>query len=198
VKSLGITGGIGMGKSACAALLRARGIPVVDTDDLARHVVEPGQSALVEVAQVFGPEVLDSAGALRRDVLARKVFSNAESRRKLESILHPRIRQLWNAQLEEWRAQNHAVAAVIIPLLFETGAERDLDAVLCVACSAATQRERLLARNWSEAEIRERLQAQLPVEQKISRSDYVIWTEGPMSVHEAQLEKILVRLGVSP
>ena len=90
MKLVGITGGVGMGKSACTQLLRARAIPVVDTDELAREVVEPGQPALLEVQRLFGSDILDSTGRLRRDLLARRVFADPDLRKQLEAILHPR------------------------------------------------------------------------------------------------------------
>jgi len=191
---LGVTGGIGMGKSAAAALLRERGLPVIDTDLLARQVVEPGQPALLEVQKIFGREIIGPDGGLRRDELARRVFSDAAARRQLEEIVHPRIRARWQSQSAAWRAEGRPIALVIIPLLFETGAEKELDATLCIACAAATQRERLLARGWPVEQIEQRIRAQLPVEVKIARSDYVIWTEGSMELHAAQLDRILSRL----
>jgi dephospho-CoA kinase len=187
----GITGGVGMGKSTSAQLLRARGIAVVDTDDLARQVVAPGEPALAEVQAVFGPDIVTSGGELRRDELARRVFGDAVARQRLEQILHPRIRQLWRAQLSDWLAEGRPAAVVVIPLLFETNAERELDATVCVACSAATQRQRLAERGWSSEQIDQRIQAQLPVEKKIARADYVIWTEAGLDVHAAQLERII-------
>src|SRR6266852_8139314 len=138
MRVLGLTGGVGMGKSACAQLLQARGILVVDTDDLAREVVEPGQPGLAEVQHLFGPDVIDAEGRLRRDALARRVFADPQARKQLESMLHPRIRGLWHAQVESWETQGHSLAVVAIPLLFETK-ETELDSVICVACSAATQ-----------------------------------------------------------
>src|SRR5688572_28334608 len=116
MKVLGITGGIGMGKSTSGELLRKRGIPVVDTDVLAREVVEPGEPALEEVVAVFGREALDANGRLNRGEVARRVFADPTLREKLEAILHPRIRERWLAQIQSWRAEGHAVAAVIIPL----------------------------------------------------------------------------------
>jgi len=188
---LGLTGGVGMGKSACAQFLRARAIPVVDTDDLARTVVEPGHPALTEIQRLFGPEIIATDGRLRRDLLARRVFADPDSRHQLEAILHPRIRALWQAQVEQWRNQHQPKAAVAIPLLFETGAESQFDAVICVACSPTTQMERLKARGWSTEQIDQRIRAQLPTEEKIARSNYLIWTEGPLEIHAAQLDRIL-------
>jgi dephospho-CoA kinase len=194
VKTLGLTGGVGMGKSTCAQLLYARGIPVIDTDNLAREVVEPRKPALAEIQRLFGPEITDNEGRLRRDILARHVFADAEARKRLEAVLHPRIRQLWRAQLESWRTQGRLLAIVAIPLLFETQAEAELDAVICVACSKATQFERLQARGWPAEQIEQRINAQWTTEEKISRSNYVIWTESTLEIHAAQLDRILRRL----
>jgi dephospho-CoA kinase len=191
MRILGLTGGIGMGKSACAELLHARAIPVVDTDELARQVVEPGQPALAEIRRIFGGDLLNPDGRLRRDELARRVFAQPPARRQLEQILHPRIRERWHAQMEVWRGEGRRLAVVVIPLLFETGAEAELDATVCIACSAATQRGRLLARGWAAEQIRQRLEAQWPIEKKMEHSDYVIWTEAGLDLHAAQLDRIL-------
>src|SRR5436190_1394321 len=110
MKTFGLTGGIGMGKSTTADLLRKRGFPVVDSDVIARQVVEPGQPALAEVQGLFGQEIVGADGRLRRDELARRVFTDAEARRRLEGILHPRIRAVWQAQLRSWRATGHLAA----------------------------------------------------------------------------------------
>jgi dephospho-CoA kinase len=191
--TLGLTGGIGMGKSACDQLLRQRGVPVVDTDLLARDLVKPGEPALAEIARVFGAQVVDASGHLRRGDLARRVFSDAAARRELEALLHPRIRALWHEQIAAWRVTQPAppAAVVVIPLLFETGAEPELDATVCVACSAATQRSRLQARGWTHEQIAQRLAAQMPIEQKMTRASRVIWTEGPLSATAAQLDRLL-------
>jgi dephospho-CoA kinase len=191
MKVLGLTGGIGMGKSTSAGLFHARGLPVVDTDDLARKVVEPGQPALAEVVAAFGPQITGPDGRLLRDELARRVFASPPARQRLESILHPRIRELWRAQIEAWRGEGRPLALVVIPLLFETKAEAELDATICVACSAATQQLRLRARGWTVEQIEQRLQAQWPTEQKMARADYLIWTEGSLDVHAAQIDRIL-------
>jgi dephospho-CoA kinase len=184
-----------MGKSTAAQLLSQRGVSVVDTDVLARRVVEPGQPALAEVQRIFGPDIVAPDGRLRRDELARIVFADPVARQKLEDILHPRIRALWRDQVAAWRAEGRPLAVVVIPLLFETNAQAELDATLCVACSPATQRQRLLARGWSADQLEQRLRAQWPIEQKIVTSDYLIWTEGSLDLHAAQLDRILSRLG---
>jgi len=193
MKVLGLTGGIGMGKSACAGFLRSKGIPVVDTDDLAREVVEPGQPALAEIRGAFGLGVFDRGGGLRRDQLARLVFANSDARKKLESILHPRIRALWRKKVDLWAREGLPLSVVVIPLLHETGAEKELDANICVACSRATQQRRLLDRGWTEAQITQRLAAQMPVETKMAKADFVIWSEAGLDLHEDQLDRILFR-----
>ena len=194
MKVCGLTGGLGMGKSTATECLRARRVPVVDTDELARQLVQPGQPALAEIQTEFGNDIVASDGRLRREELAQIVFADAAARQKLERILHPRIRERWRAQIEAWRRENHPLAVVVIPLLFETGAEADFDKIICVACSAAAQRERLLARGWTPEQIRRRLAAQWPIEPKIVRSDFVLWTDGTLDVHTQQLERILSTL----
>jgi dephospho-CoA kinase len=194
MKVCGLTGGVGMGKSTVAETLRNQGVPVVDTDELAHQLVSPGEPALVEIQNQFGPGITAPDGCLRRDELARIVFSDPVARRKLEDILHPRILQSWLDRVAVWRSANHPLAVVVIPLLFETQAESHFDKLICVACSSAAQSERLAARGWDAAQIRQRIAAQLPVEQKIARSHFVIWTDGLPAVQHRQVEQILQRL----
>jgi dephospho-CoA kinase len=191
MKVFGLTGGIGMGKSTAERLLHERGVRVIDTDVLARQVVEPGQPALEEIKLAFGNEVVASDGSLRREALAGMVFSNTGARQKLERITHPRIHELWRAQIENWRAEKCPLAVVVIPLLFETAAETELDSTICVACSEASQRQRLLERGWTSEQIQRRNAAQWPVEKKIGRADFVVWSEGGLDVLARQLDRIL-------
>ncbi len=193
MKVFGLTGGIGMGKSTAAELLRARRVPVVDTDDLARAIVEPGQPALAEIREGFGARMIGADGKLHRGELARLVFGDSEALKKLEGILHPRIHSLWQAKVAEWRAGGETLVVVVIPLLFETGAEREFDTTVCVACSAATQHERLRHRDWDADQIAKRIQSQWPVAKKMELADRVIWTEGGMAVHAEQLGRIVRR-----
>ena len=186
----GLTGGIGMGKSTSDQLLRERGVAVVDSDLLARQIVEPGQPALAEIKKLFGEGIVATDGRLRRDELARRVFADATARKRLEDIMHPRIHTLWLAQVEAWRAEGRPVAVAVIPLLFETNTASQFDATICVACTAATQRQRLLARGWSAEQIEQRLSAQWSVGEKIALADFVVWTEVGLDVHAAQLERI--------
>ena len=194
MKLLGLTGGVGMGKTTCASLLSARGVPITDTDDLAREVVEPGQPGLIELRKAFGPTFVGPDGRLLRKKLAQLVFADTAARQRLESILHPLIRNLWQAQLERWRKEERSLGVVVIPLLFETRAEAELDVTVCVACSPGSQRDRLRSRGWSSDQIEQRIRSQWPIEEKLLRSTFVIWTEGSLDVHAAQLDRILSRL----
>lgn len=194
MKVCGLTGGVGMGKSTAAGVLVAHGVPVVDTDEMARQLVRPGEPALAEIQNFFGQDIVASDGRLRRDELARIIFADSLARQKLEAILHPRIRQAWLTQVEIWRQAGHKLAVVVIPLLYETQAESHFDQIICAACSPAAQHERLAARGWDKAQIKHRIAAQMPVEQKIARSHFVLWTEGLLEVHHRQVEQILQKL----
>src|SRR5438105_7630946 len=135
MKLIGRTGGIGMGKSTAANLLHERGLPIIDNDQLAREVVEPGQPGWEEIKQLFGPAVLAPDGTVRRDELARQIFSDEARRRQLEAIVHPRIRERWLAQVQTWRAEHKPCGVVVIPLLFEPNAAASFNTILCVSCS---------------------------------------------------------------
>ena len=192
--TLGITGGIGMGKSAAEKILLKRGVPVVDTDQIARELVEPRQPALDEIRQAFGGKFLKSDGSLDRETLGRLVFSEPAARAELEKILHPRIRFEWLRRKAGLEILGHPLMAVVIPLLFETGAEADVDITVCVACSHRTQLQRLHERGWSPEQMRRRIEAQMPVETKLARARFVIWTEGTLDAHAQQWERVLHRL----
>ena len=193
MKLFGLTGGVGMGKSTAAGFLLQLGMRVVDTDDLAHVLVQPGQPALAEIGATFGKNIFNPDGGLNRAELARIVFSDKAARKKLEAILHPRIRADWQSQVETWRQEKCAGAVVIIPLLYETGAENLFEKIICVACSSASQRERLRLRGWTPEQSQQRITAQMPVEQKIACANFIIWTEGLPENSCRQLAKIIVR-----
>lgn len=194
VKTIGLTGGVGMGKSTCARFLQELGAAVIDTDDLAREFVQPGQPALAEIRQAFGDSVFTAQGELDRTALAKVVFADAVARRQLEDILHPRIQQAWQTQLEALATTGTPVAVVVIPLLYETAVESRFHAVVCVGCSALEQARRLAARGWTPEESLQRQAAQLPVAEKIRRADFIIWSEGGLAAHRQQVEGVLSQL----
>lgn len=186
-----------MGKSTAAACLAGWGFPVVDTDELARQLVAPGQPANAEIRSAFGGSFFEPAGALRREALAREVFAEESARRRLEAILHPRIRDAWQARVAVWRSEGRPAGVVVIPLLFETHAADGFGATICVACSAVSQRERLAARGWSPEASAQRIGAQWPIEDKLAAADFVVWAEGRLERTGEQLRCILRELGLA-
>lgn len=193
---VGITGGIGMGKSTATAWLMSRGERVCETDVLARDLVEPGKPALTEIVDLFGPAALDSDGQLNRRWMAERVFEDVSARIQLEQILHPKIHQGWRTWLAQARQKGALRAFVVVPLLYEKSYEAEFDRVVCLGCSAGTQRRRLRERGWSDSEISRRNAAQLTADSKMSHADFVVWTEGLLAVHEAQWPAVIARLRI--
>ena len=191
IRVLGLTGGVGMGKSTAARLLKKAGLPVVDSDDLAREVVQPGTDALAEIAAEFGEGFLNTDGSMNRVKMASTVFQDDAARKRLEAIIHPRVRVGWEKQIEQWREQKRPVGVVVIPLLFEVDLQDSFDAVLCVACTANTQRARLRERNWSDDQIADRIAAQMDIAQKMNLADHVLWNEGTLKQLGEQLNGFL-------
>ena len=187
----GLTGGVGMGKSTASKILEKRGVSVVDSDELARQVVEPGQPALDEIIDQFGDGFIDSAGRLDRAKMAQQVFGDDTVREQLEAIIHPRVRVQWQRNIYEWREQQISAGVGVIPLLFEVDAQDQFDVVLCVACSASTQRERLRQRKWGEEQISARIASQMDVVEKMKLADHVLWNEGNLDVLREQINSIL-------
>ena len=193
---LGLTGGVGMGKSTASHFLYDLGFKVADTDDIARTLVEPGKPALEDIVKAFGKEVLQDNGALNRKKVSELVFSDDSKRLKLEDILHPLIRETWEIRINEWSAENEKLGVVVIPLLYETECERYFDKVVCMACSKDIQRQRLRQRGWSDLEIDQRIKAQLLIGEKMSRADYVVWTNGAIDTHVNQWHELISYLFV--
>jgi dephospho-CoA kinase len=144
VFKIGLTGGIGSGKTAASDRFARLGVSVIDTDLLSRELVEPGQPALAEIAQAFGRDVLDAAGRLDRAALRQCVFADPSRRRRLEAILHPRIREAMLARAE---AAGGPYVICVIPLLVETGQQALVDRVLVIDAPPQRQRERVIARD---------------------------------------------------
>jgi dephospho-CoA kinase len=182
---VGLTGGIGSGKSAAAALFARLGAEVIDTDLLSRELVEPGQPALAEIAAAFGKEVLDGAGRLDRAALAARVFDQPEARRRLEAILHPRIR---DAMLARAAASNAPYVLCVIPLLVETGQQSLVDRVLVVDVPEAVQRTRVAARDGMDPQrIARVMQAQVDRATRLAAADDVIQNESDLDALEAEV-----------
>jgi dephospho-CoA kinase len=179
LRVVGLTGGIATGKSTFAAALRARGVPVVDADALAREVVAPGSRALAELVRTFGADVLGPDGALDRKKLGARVFADPEARRRLEAITHPAIRDAMLSETARLDAAGHDLAFYDAPLVYEVGLDAVLDSVVVVYAPREAQRARLEARDGaSPAEAEARLAAQWPIEEKAARADFVVDNTG--------------------
>jgi dephospho-CoA kinase len=187
VLRIGLTGGIGSGKSTVAGLLAARGAQVVDADRIAREVVEPGTPGLAAVVAAFGHGVLTSDGALDRPALAAVVFADPDARRRLDGIVHPLVR----ARAAELVAAAPPDAVVVqdVPLLVETGQAGSYDLVLVVQADLATRVRRLVARGLSEEDARARIAAQATDEQRRAVADVVLDNSGTVEELEAQVER---------
>jgi dephospho-CoA kinase len=178
VYRVGLTGGIASGKSAVAAAFERRGVPVIDTDALAREVVEPGSPGLVAVMARFGPDVLQPDGRLDRRALRSRIFSDAAARRDLEQLLHPRIHALLG---ERVAAASYPYIVLAIPLLVEGGGRIPVDRVLVVDCPREVQLTRLLRRDAETAAGAEAiLAAQATREARLARADDVIDNTGTL------------------
>ena len=198
MRRVALTGGIATGKSHVRAEFERLGVATIDADVLARAAVAPGTSGLSAVANRFGREVLDASGALDRKKLAAIVFEDADARRDLERIIHPAVRRAidhWFASLD----QSQPFAIADIPLLYETGRDREFDAVIVTACAPETQLRRVMLRDSiGETEARQRIAAQLPIEDKITRASYVIRTDGTYEDTNRQVRDVYDELANRP
>jgi dephospho-CoA kinase len=189
-----LTGGIGTGKSYVGRRLAAAGVPVVEADRLAREVVAPGTPALAAVVERFGHDVLAQDGSLRRQALASLVFADPQARRDLEGIVHPHVRRGIDAFFDALPPGADAAVADI-PLLFEANRAAAFDAVIVAACPPDMQVARVMARDGvTEAAVRQRMAAQLPIEDKVRMADYVIDTSGSFADTDAGVARVVEAL----
>jgi dephospho-CoA kinase len=190
VRIIGLTGGIATGKSTVAAMLAHRGAAVVDADRIAREVVEPGTAGLEAVVGAFGPEVVTASGGLDRARLAAIVFADAESRHHLEALTHPLILARIADQVADLVLSGPPLIAVDVPLLFEGGRQSDFPGgVLLVYADAPTQLRRLRERDGlGDEAARQRLAAQLSIEQKGKLATWVIDNGGSRADTEAAVD----------
>ncbi|MDQ3663425.1 MAG: dephospho-CoA kinase [Actinomycetota bacterium] len=192
---VGLTGGIGSGKSEVSRRLAAHGAVVVDADLLAREVVEPGTAGLDEVVAQLGPEVLGPDGTLDRAAVGRRVFDDDAARRRLEAVIHPRVRQ--RAAEIERRAADGAVVVHDIPLLVETGQQDDFEVIVVVDAPDDVRTERLVSvRGMDADEARARIAAQASRERRLAAADEVVDNGGDRSALDAQVDALWQRLRV--
>jgi len=184
---VGCTGGIGSGKSTVTRLFAALEVPVIDADLVARQVVEPGQPALQEIAEQFGPGVIDAQGELKRAKLREIIFQHPEQRRKLEAILHPRIRHTM-AQQARQLPPNTPYCIFSIPLLLESGQQQDVDRILVVDAPPQLQLERTCQRDdISPAQAQAIIDSQVSRQQRLAEADDVIGNQGDLASLQAQV-----------
>ena len=164
---------------------------MIDTDIIARQLLEPEQTAWRAVKQHFGDSFFLANGHLNRSRLADLVFKDDASKQWLETLLHPLIRKAWSDQVAQMKVQNERLCVVVIPLLFETGIQNQFGTTLCTACSLDTQMERLQGRDWSLEHIHSRLAAQWTLANKVEASQFIIWTDCPPQATCAQVDLIL-------
>ncbi len=185
---LGITGGISTGKTTFCECLREL-VPhatFFDADRSARALTEHDPEVRELIAREFGTGIFSAAGDLNRAQLRSIVFADAEKKRALEQILHPRIRRQWSLEAES-RRDSADLFFADIPLLYETGGETLCDSVVVVACSPSVQLERLVARTQLDRSAAEQMiRAQMPLAEKIRRADHIVWNNGARAVLAAQ------------
>lgn len=185
---VGVTGGIGSGKSAVTARFEQRGIVVVDADIAARVVVEPGRPALAAIAEHFGDDILLPDGNLDRAALRARVFADDSERAWLEQLTHPLIGQ---EILDQIAAANSAYTILASPLLLETSQGDLTDCVIVVDVPEETQLARTMARDDNdEAQVRRIIAAQMPRQERLARADYIIDNAGPLAALDAEVERL--------
>jgi dephospho-CoA kinase len=191
-----LTGGIATGKSYCLGKFAAAGASTIDADALARQAVAPGTAGFEAVRSRFGAGVLTPEGGLDRDALGRLVFADLDSRRALEAIVHPTV----HAAIGRWmqtldNGGQHRIGVADVPLLYETGLDRDFDTVVVTTCPHELQIERLQSRSGlTRDEALGRIAAQMPLEEKVRRAAYVIDTSGTFDATDAQVREVWRRL----
>lgn len=190
-----LTGGIATGKSYVRARLATHGLPTLDSDTLAREAVAAGTPGLAEVAARFGSSVVLSDGSLDRRALGAIVFGDAHARADLEAIIHPRVREATATWLDRLADGGETVGIVDIPLLYETGRERDFDRVIVTSCPRSQQVARVVERDGlTAAQAEARIDAQLPTDDKVRRADFVVDTGGTYGDTNRQIDRVVEKL----
>ena len=193
---VGLTGGIASGKSTVGRMFGELGCKVIDSDRITRELFKPGNPVNAKVAETFGPRVLASDGSINRAVLAELVFQNPDQRQKLNSIVHPAIKQRQNEFLSQAAADDaRAIGIVEAALIVEVGTYRDYDKLIVVTCSPNVQRERLRERSGLTPEqIESRITSQMPMEEKVKVADFVIDNSGDIGSTRQQVVEVYRQL----
>jgi dephospho-CoA kinase len=190
-----LTGGIATGKSYVLDRFRERAVPCFDADELAHEATSAGTDTTAAIAARFGDDILGPDGSVNRVKLAPIVFADPDARRELEAIVHPAVYRALRAAIRALESSGDAALTIVdIPLLFETGAEKQFDRVIVTSCPPAVQIARLLERGLSETAGRQRIAAQWPIDEKASRADFVIRTDGTFAETDRQVDQVLKAL----
>ena len=191
----GLTGGIGSGKSAAAAIFEELGIPVVSADELSRIIVTPGTEGLAAVVEAFGAGILDPSGELDRRKLGKLVFRDPVQRGRLEAILHPRIRDRFQDVLTTLEATGQHMVIYEVPLLFENNLEKTMKAVILVSAPEAVRIARVMERDkLTPDEVRARIATQMDDAGRRARADHILENDGDLASLRRQVEALLVKL----
>ncbi len=197
---IGLTGGIGSGKSTVAGMLAARGAAVIDADAISRSVTAPGGRAIAAIAQAFGPAMIDAQGAMDRQAMRETVFQNPEAKKQLEAIIHPLVSQITAEQAQAAVQSGHRVLVFDVPLLVESGERwrKQVDRVVVVDCDADTQRQRVMARSGLAAEEIDRIVSlQVSRAQRLACADVVIFNQGlSLAELEAEVAQVAADFGL--
>jgi dephospho-CoA kinase len=186
---IGLTGGIGSGKSTVAHMLRELGFPVLDADSLAHKIIEPGQPAHHEILAEFGHDIVGNGHKINRAKLGAMVFADRSKLERLNAIVHPRVREIIFGQFHQLEeAGTHDAAFVEAALLVEAGYEKDLNGLVVVWSSPEQQLERLLARGFSETDARQRIAAQMPAAEKLRHATETIDCSGSLEDTQRQVQ----------
>lgn len=187
---VGLTGGIGAGKSTVAHMLERRGAVVLDADEFARQAVQPGTGGYARVVEAFGSDILTRDGGIDRERLADVVFADVQARSRLESIVHPEVARLFAEAVEPYRDTDRVVVYVV-PLLVERSLQSAFDAIVVVSASPEVRVARLVAdRRMKEEEVRDRMAAQLSDVERERASDVVIRNEGSLEDLEREVDRL--------
>jgi dephospho-CoA kinase len=186
-----LTGGIATGKSYVLDRFRIRGVACLDADALVHGVEAAGTEATAAIAARFGSDVLAADGSVDRRKLGPIVFDDAQARRDLEAIVHPAVYRAIAAGLEGFERLGDPIAIVDVPLLYETGGEKDFARVIVTACPLELQMARLVERGLTEDAAHRRLAAQWPTEKKVARADFVVRTDGTFQETDRQVAEVL-------
>lgn len=184
---IGLTGGFGSGKSLVSDAYRQAQIPIIDADEIARIVVKQSSPTLKQIQEIFGDKILEKDGTLNRLRLAEIIFKNNEAREKLNKIIHPAILKQMNLELSKHERAGDALVIVDAPLLFETGLDKKMDVTIVVWTPEDICLSRLVQyRGFTEEEARLRMEAQMSIEEKRQKADYIIDNAGSIEATREQ------------